>query len=154
MTGTVYNVVTTRVQGRAVAMRGLGEFGRPPPPHRRRERAVSELPSRSGGLKANIRRVGTPVVGASRVVLGMLAFLLGFLVLAGGVFTAFLGARTQVLAYFATAKAPSVVEMLGAAAAGCGWACSSPWVDSCCSGSRIASIPTARCAPAGPSAKA
>lgn len=79
---------------------------------------MSERPGRAGGLKSSILRLGTAAVGASRVILGMLAFLVGFLTAGAGAFTAVFGAGNAVREYLATAADPNLVALVAAAAVG------------------------------------
>ncbi|HEX6819266.1 MAG TPA: hypothetical protein VF120_12890 [Ktedonobacterales bacterium] len=71
-----------------------------------------------GGFKAIILRVVGALVGPSRVVLGMLAFLVGFLTAGAGAFTMIFGAGNAMRQYLATAVGPNLVELVAAAAVG------------------------------------
>ena len=69
-------------------------------------------------VKAFFHRILIALIGPSRVVLGMLAFLSGFLTAAGGALYALFGAGVEVTHYLRTTSAPDFVDLLVAAAIG------------------------------------
>ncbi len=97
-------------------------------------------------VKAFFHRLLAAAAGPSRVALGMLAFLIGFLITVTGAFTALFGAGNLVRLYLSTAGTHDLVDLLAAAAIGA-WAGAAVFcMGSRSSGSRAVWILTEQCA--------